>query len=245
MKKLLYWIIAALVGITVLVVLYAVYAYAATPLAIRNPKSDHLHFRIQVLVNGETVNFADSKFQTDYNKDFCSATLTKEPFHFHDGRDQFAHIHWEGMTGGLFLKSYGWNFIGGLKGLLGYQVTAWNKIMPVPTHGNALPKLPANTNFYVYSGDEAAYREKSWQDFLHQPIETFFGRSSNLGVNSVWSWIIPAASAHGGATDEELTEINNLVGNVVIFVQKDRPTDTQVKDRFNKLVPLTDSVCGG
>ncbi len=239
-------LIAASLGLAALAVLYAAYAYAATPLAIRNPKPDHLHFRIQVLVNGTAVNFSDSKFQIDYNKDFCSAALTKEPFHFHDGRDQFAHVHWKGMTGGEFLKSYGWNFVGGLKGLLGYQILVWNKIVPAPIHGNALPKLPANTSFYVYTGDEAAYQEKSWQDFLHQPLENFFGHSSNLSVmQNLWSWLVPTASAHGDSADEELTEINNLVGNVVIFVQKDRPTDAQVKDRFNQLVPLTDSVCGG
>ena len=44
--------------------------------------------------------------------------------------------------------------------------------------------------------------------------------------------------------EEQLTRINNLVGNVVIFVQSDKPTDRQIKDRFNDLEPLTDSSCG-
>lgn len=69
--------------------------------------------------------------------------------------------------------------------------------------------------------------------------------------------VFPKALAHGGEDDgndgeageeseeQKLTRINNLVGNVVIFAQKDKPTDQQIKDRFNKLEPLSDSTCGG
>ena len=50
----------------------------------------------------------------------------------------------------------------------------------------------------------------------------------------------------GEETEEEkLTRINNMIGNVVIFVQKDKPTDQQIKERFNDLEPLSDSTCGG
>ena len=46
-------------------------------------------------------------------------------------------------------------------------------------------------------------------------------------------------------TEEELKQINNLIGNVVVFVQKNEPTNEQIKARFNKLEPLGLSVCGG
>lgn len=46
-------------------------------------------------------------------------------------------------------------------------------------------------------------------------------------------------------TEEELKQINNLIGNVVIFVQKDEPTKEQVQARFDNLEPLGVSVCGG
>jgi hypothetical protein len=32
---------------------------------------------------------------------------------------------------------------------------------------------------------------------------------------------------------------------VVIFAQNDEPTDEQIRERFNNLVPLHDSTCGG
>ena len=46
-------------------------------------------------------------------------------------------------------------------------------------------------------------------------------------------------------TDEELKDINNLLGDVLIFVQKDEPTADQINQRFNAMVPLSPSSCGG
>jgi hypothetical protein len=46
-------------------------------------------------------------------------------------------------------------------------------------------------------------------------------------------------------TDEELKDINNLLGDVIIFVQPSEPTTDQVKARFEALTTLSKSVCGG
>jgi hypothetical protein len=46
-------------------------------------------------------------------------------------------------------------------------------------------------------------------------------------------------------TEEELKQINNLLGNVVIFVQLNEPTQDQVKKQFDMLEPLSPSTCGG
>ena len=46
-------------------------------------------------------------------------------------------------------------------------------------------------------------------------------------------------------TEEELKQINNLIGNIVIFVQPNEPTSEQIQARFNNLEPLGLSVCGG
>ncbi len=46
-------------------------------------------------------------------------------------------------------------------------------------------------------------------------------------------------------TEEELRQINNMIGNIVIFVQKEEPSSKQINARFNKLEPLSPSVCGG
>jgi len=235
--------------------------YAVSPAAIRQPKMEHYHFRMQLVVGGQPVNFGEGKFQTPYEKDQCSADLSEQPIHFHDGKGQFVHIHWDAMTGGLVLKNYGWNLAGGKSGLLGYRLDGLPKIKKVPIHGNALPALPGGAKFWVYTGDDHSYQKKSFDDFKRQDLEQFFDKKSNFlsgapSSGSLLSWLFPKAAAHGaefhGGTPtfeetelERLTRINNLIGNVVIFVQPDEPSDAQIKERFAHLEPLSDSTCGG
>lgn len=258
--------IALLVLIAVLLVplSYAGYIYAVSPDVIRNPKMEHYHFRMQVLVNGKAENFAEDKYQQDYAKDQCNANLPEQPIHFHDKKDQFTHIHWEGMTGGMVMKYYGWNYIGGVNKALGYKLDDLGDIQKVNTHGNFLPTVQSDANFFIYTGDENGYKQKNFDDWKSQDLEQFFGKTSNSPAHemnqqsSVLDKLFPKAYAHGtedhstttsttGEESEEqrLTRINNLIGNVVIFVQKDKPTDQQIKDRFNDLGPLSDSTCGG
>jgi hypothetical protein len=229
------------------------YLYAASPAVIRSPKLEHYHFRMQIIVDGKSENFAADDYQKDYAKDQCSTDLPEQPIHFHDKKDQFVHIHWAGMTGGLVMKQYGWNYIGGLSNSLGYTRHD-GKMHEVKTHGSLLPAVPADAQFYVYAGDETAYQEKSFEDWKTQDLEQFFGKQSNFpGATSFWDTLFPKASAHGAIEDghkvtndtERLEKLNNLIGNVVIFVQKDKPTDQQIKDRFNDLEPLSESTCAG
>ena len=254
------------VGVVGLAVAYGGYVYASTPSVIRNAKPEHYHFRMQILVNGKAENFAESKYQQDYNKDQCSADLPEQPIHVHDNKDQFTHIHWEGMTGGLVMKYYGWNYIGGERDTLGYNLDDLSNIQKVKTHGDYLPQVPDDAKFYVYTGDEKGYKTRDFNDWKNQDLEEFFGVTSNSPAHeinknggkqaSVLDMLFPTAYAHGTPNDsdgddgseseeEKLTRINNLIGNVVIFAQKDAPSDEQIKARFNNLKPLSDSSCGG
>ncbi len=262
----------AIIGLVLIVIvgfgLYAGYAYAVSPDVIRNPKVEHYHFRMQILVDGKAEDFSTQAYQTGYAKDQCNANLPEQPIHFHDNKDQFTHIHWEGMTGGMVMKYYGWNYIGGLDGALGYKLNDLSDIQRITTHGNYLPTVSQDDTFYIYTGDENGYQKQNFEDWKNKDLEDFFGKTSNSpahelnksGDVSVLDLLFPKAYAHGTADDadgadgttikaeseqEKLTRINNLLGNVVIFAQKDQPTDQQVKDRFNNLEPLTDSTCGG
>ncbi len=229
--------IVAVVGAVILLAgAWLAYAYLRTPEAIRRPAQAHYHFRLQVINGGTPVNFATSPYQTDFNKDMCTAALTKEPAHFHDHLDQFVHIHWAHITGGILLKNYGWNFIGGTSRTLGYRFDQFPKILRVPSHSLSLPRPPAGAHYYVYVSSivhPSDYSEQSWHDFLKLDLEAF----------------LPTASAHEGEAHEKNTEelaaLNHVLGNVVIFAQKSRPTDQQVKDRFTHLIPLPKSSCGG
>lgn len=248
--------------VIMMVGVYAGYIYAVSPDVVRNPKLEHYHFRMQILVNGKAEDFSIQKYQRGYAKDNCNALLPEQPIHFHDNKDQFTHIHWEGMTGGMVMKYYGWNYIGGLNDALGYKLDKLSDPQKVTIHGNYLPAVPEDARFYIYTGDDNAYKEREFDDWKDQDLEKFFGKTSNFPAHklneqaSLIEKLFPKAYAHGTANDadgndgteteqEKITRINNLLGNAVIFVQKDKPTDQQIKDRFSKLEPLSDSTCGG
>lgn len=246
---------------------YMTYLVVSTPAVIQKPLLEHYHFRMQILVNGKSENFAEDKYQKDYAKDQCSADLPNHPIHFHDNKDQFTHIHWEGITGGMVMKFYGWDYIGGAKNSLGFRINNLKNIQNVNIHGSLLPTVPKEAKFYIYTGDINSYKERSFNDWKTQDLEEFFGVTSNFPAHELnktkraglLDKIFPKASAHGDevhtkpdtakldteSEEQKLTRINNLVGNVVIFVQKDKPSEQQIKDRFNDLEPLTESTCGG
>lgn len=291
-KELVRVVVISLACLIILAGAVTGYVYASSPVTVRQPLLEHYHFRMQILVNGKAENFANAKYQTGYSKDNCNVALPAMPIHFHDSKDQFVHIHWEGTTGGQVLKYYGWNFVGGMHDLLGYRFDQLPNITKVPIHGEILPTIPNDATFYIYTGDSKGYKEKKFDDFTHQDLEKFFGVTSNFPAHklneqkrhtSFLNVIEPSAHAApdnmGGMSmdsamsndtgapindnsllhtdtstthstgaihsQEELKRINNLLGNVVIFVQKDKPSDQQIKDRFNHLEPLSDSVCGG
>lgn len=254
------------VGVVLLLALLASagYLYAVTPAAIQSPRLEHAHFRMQVVVNGEPVNLGASKYQTPYVKDQCSDELSETPIHLHDNQDQFVHLHWKDITGGLVLKNYGWDFIGGPDELLGYRLDQLPKVEAVPVFGDVLP-TPAgdNTKIWVYVGDENGFKQKTQEEFLDQTLEEFFGVMSRINTEesqvSFMNLLFPAAYAHGDEvhdesnpetqtvmpSEDELKAINNLLGNVVIFAQDQQPTDQEISARFNALTPLSRSTCGG
>ncbi|GAC1369297.1 MAG: hypothetical protein NVSMB39_1000 [Candidatus Saccharimonadales bacterium] len=240
LTHILRWIVWSILGLTVLAGGALAVAYFTSHQSIRRPAHDHFHFRLQMIVDSKPVNFADSKFQTEFNKDICTADITKQPVHFHDQLDQFVHIHWEGITGGLLLKDYGWNLIGGADSTLGYRFDQLPKVTAVPVHGQDLPKAAAGDKYFIYTGDDSGYKQRDWNDFLHSSLRDFFAGKKTALLNG----IVPAAYA-AGADEETLTKLNDVVGSAVIFVQKDAPTNAQIKDRFAHLVPLPASVCGG
>jgi hypothetical protein len=254
-----------LVGaVLVLFSAYYGYLFATTSDHMRNPSLDHYHFRTQLLVDGELVDFSADEFQQEYDKNSCSADLSGTPIDFHDNEGQMTHIHWSGITGGELLKYYGWNLIGGDDDSMGTRFDqGFMSMHRIPTYGDLLPDVPEGANYYIYTGDEHEYEKRDWEEFLNSDLEDFFGVESLLhsdedvsGFN-ILDLFSGKAYAHGDVVDEHdeadgdeteeerLTRINNLIGNVVIFVQSEEPSDEQIVERFNSLSPLTDSVCGG
>lgn len=238
------------------------FTYASTPEHIRRPAFDHYHFRTQIIVDDQAVNFSEAKFQEDTSNSTtsCSVSLNGTPIDFHDNEDQMTHIHWAGVTGGEFLKYFGWNFIGGDGGSLGqrYDFGMMN-MHRVGIKGDVLPELPEGANYYVYIGNEEGYDQKDWNEFLDMDLEEFFGKQSRIGGTdtsfNILDMFTGKAYAHGDVDDEKnndeetdkatLERINNLIGNVVVFAQDNEPSDAEIKERFSNLVPLHESTCGG
>jgi len=254
-------------GLLILVLLaggFYGYLYASTPSHLRSPEFEHYHLRAQIVVDGELVDFSREEFQEEYDATSCSAEITGQPIDFHDDTDQMAHVHWRGITGGEFLKFYGWNLIGGEDDSLGRRYDQGMMSMHrIETAGSLLPEAPEGADYYIYVGDKDGYEQKDWNEFLNMDLEDFLGKKSfpNNGEDTsfnVFDLFTQKTYAHGGVEvdehdeavegeddQERLERINNLIGNVVIFAQDTEPTDEQILERFNNLVPLHDSVCGG
>jgi hypothetical protein len=258
-RNILYVVIATLFVALLVIGIYGS-TYAATPDHLRNPAYEHYHFRTQIIVDGEPVDFSMEEYQSEYDKNSCSAEVGGHPVDFHDNVDQMTHIHWNGVTGGEFLKYYGWNNIGGIDESLGKRYdTGLLSPTDISIYGNLLPEVSEDSNYYTYIGEENNYIKKDWNEFLSSDLEEFFGQESSIDNSvtsfNIFDWFSPKASAHGNEvksdheesdlSEEELSRINNLIGNVVIFVQNEEPSSQEINDKFSELVPLHESTCGG
>jgi hypothetical protein len=241
--------------ITLILILW-LSSFLLSPGPIRLPKSTHFHFRMQLSVNGVAQNFADNDFQQGYSKDQCDGRLASEPIHFHDTKDQLVHIHWDNITGGQVLKYYGLNQINSQSGSLGMRFDKLGIPRYVPIHGNALDKPAARSKLYIYTGEKDQWVKRDNDRFIYDDLETFFGKTFYPEESLFDRYIAGKAYAHNDAgdidmdvnaavSDSELKEINTLVGNVVIFVQTTEPTMSDVQAKFDNLIELTPSTCGG
>jgi hypothetical protein len=269
-KKLLAILAFAVVLILTPILVYTYIYIGTNPEHIRNPKVAHHHIRMQLVVDGQYINFADSKFQEEYIKGQCAVGLSDTPIHFHDGVDQIAHIHWDKMRGGDILKNYGLNKLGGGDNRFGYRLDeGLLKPKEVKIHGDIIPNSNSNSILWIYTKKDNGFTKRESADFIQQDLETFFNKKSTLTLQreeveasektSFWPKGL-TAQAHGGIQDghpneknsvttvktqEELQKVNNLIGDVIIFAQKDEPKQEDVQKQFDSFVELTDSTCGG
>ena len=256
-----------LASISLLVILLPITAFGflrtfISPENISYPAKDHAHLRLQYIYHGKQEDFAAAKYQTPYAKDQCNGDLTKEPIHLHDGKDQITHLHWARITGAQILKNYGLNLIGGLDNLLGYKLDKLPSAEAVPIHGKVLPLPSKEDVLYIYSGDKKAHQARTLEDLKTKDMESFFGKESQARKDEEQYGnktsflesikILADNGTHSDAVDgtqskseEELKELNNLIGNLIIFVQATEPTTDQIKAQFDKLEPLSPSTCGG
>jgi hypothetical protein len=235
----------------------------SNPDNIAYPEYEHAHIRLSFNHNNVEENFADNKYQQGYSKDSCDSGLPKEPLHFHDAKNHFVHIHWQGLTGGQVLKYYGLNKIDWFDSYLGIKARKEKDInlSLIPIHGKNLPTLKSDEKLWIYTGSADQFELRTNDDFFNKDLETFFGKKStvreSIEKEKKLNYLELNAEAHNGIKDgdedkptitttpEELKRINNLLGDVVIFAQKQKPSDELIRERFSKFEPLSDSSCGG
>jgi hypothetical protein len=85
---------------------------------------------------------------------------------------------------------------------------------------------------------EMEVKERQLAEAKNNAVNT--NSNSNINANSTQS-SMQSVEPNG----EELKSINNLLGDVVIFVQQDEPTKDQVEARFKNMIKLDKSACGG
>jgi len=203
------FVLGVFLGSIIILGAVAAYLYSATPQFVLNAKSAHLHIRLQVLVEGNRVDFSQAQYQTDSVVDVCSEALTREPVHFHDNKDQILHIHWAAVRGGDVLKHYGWNLYGGLGGVLDgvHGFSLGTKELLIPIHGKSLPARPVDAQYYIYTGTAAEYKRRDLQDFLSKDLESFLANSSTTASADVsqsdnfLSGLIRSVGAHVTKSD--------------------------------------------
>jgi hypothetical protein len=221
-----------------------------------SPVGTYYRIRLQVIIDSIPVNFSEGSFKSQgSNTDPCGEKLTKEPVYIETDKSQILRVHWEGITGGEILKYFGLNYIGGFDDTLGYRFDKAPSISPIKIHGSNISKPNINNKMYIYKGNQQDFFQVEQQDFLFQDLEFILKKSKirqkhdSLNKNSIFG-NIPVFGENSDQlnlnpqfTEGQLNELNNLIGNLVVFIQPGKPTTDQVAERFSKLEPLSSTVC--
>jgi hypothetical protein len=207
-------------GVSIFSLWYYNVLYIQTPDNIRNPRIAHEHFRLQLIIDSQKIDFSKPPFQEPTPKSssisVCTIGLTKEPMHFHDKKDQIIHLHWAKITGGQILKYYGLNYVDNNDSILGWQLKN-NSKMPKALKTKDL-RLGKTKKLWVYTGDENSYQSRNSKDFLNQTIKKFFAKENQSGTD--------------------------ILGNVAVFVQETEPSNQDIQNKFQNLVEYEDGSCG-
>lgn len=262
-KNFLLWLSLAVVLIVMPVLVFIARVYSTTPANLRRPQTANHYFRLQVVVEGETVDFGQSPYQDPGLQTQCGDSLAQRPLYASSGLDQIIHVRWAGIRGGDVLKYYGINNLGSQDGFLGYRLDESVRPQKIDILGNFLPLPEEDSEYWVYTNDPAGvilYRNRTIDDFNLLDLETFLDKKSTLTQSREDEaekdrWFDPVITAFAqdeiaedpaestSEEDEEEELPQDFLGDIVIFVQEDQPEIEEIIDRFENVVELPNIRC--
>jgi hypothetical protein len=213
-----------------------------SPKHITYPKNELLLARIDIYVDGESVNLNST--QTDFTQNACDAKdLKSHPISFYSGYKNLAFINWGNTTGRTVLKNYGFQNQGPFRGFLGVRLDKFPQINPVPIESDIIKEPNIPYNIYVYTGNSTAFIKRNSDDFLAHNLKDFL--FNNLQSNSTFNLntfaqdsssskpiILNNSLSEEIIVEDELKIDSKFGGNMLVFVQNSQPTNELVSAKF-------------
>ena len=235
--------------LVILVVGWLAFSFAS-PLAVTFPRRTEYAVRMQVVIEGVPVDFSQQAYQTKLDETVCGELSTR-PVAFHGGQEQWLHVYWRDLSGSTILRNYGYKNYAPFENYLGVRADQFPQFTPVSIHGNILPETSPAAQLYVYTGDQFGYTRRDESLFLEQPLEDFLddvipGTPMNalqIQGNAQEEALGPSQQRDLQADEAERARPLDVLGNVVIFIQTQEPTEAAIIERFLTLTSREPTTC--
>jgi hypothetical protein len=243
----------------------------ASPMSVSFPKKETSQIRLLLSIDGNQTNFSTPQFQKPISQ-LCNQDISPYPIGAYNQSSQVLNLHWKDMTGSNILRYYGFNNKGPFKGYMGVNLTNFPNYEAVPILGELLPAPKEDYNYFVYTGNQYSYTQRKRSEFLNKSITDLLD-SSNSSKNSIISINtnaqvskeknenidkeiiinqtppIPVSSEESSQPSSIQTpaqpkpEEDTVLGTIVVFIQKNEPTQEQVMLKFTNLEQAPVNLC--
>lgn len=173
----------------------------ASPRPITFPKKAEYQARLQIVVEGDAIDFSQQPFQNNA-LELCSNDIIDRPFGVYEGNSQIIHMHWENLTGANLLRNYGFKNTGPFENYLGVNLNNFPDYEPISIQGNLITTPEETFEYYVYTGNQFTYTRRDETEFLNRSIKDLLTRE--LGEKYNWLSNINAHAQIGVESGEDL-----------------------------------------
>jgi hypothetical protein len=247
------WIVLFLLLISIIstVGLFSFTTFVSRP-HFNSPQFTNYHLRLQLVFNGQLSPFINQTTQEINEFKVCDLGLITKPVYQNSFNSHLFRVNWEGITGGEILKYYGLNLVGGSDDTLGYRFNGFSRPQVIQTLKALDLKPSKQQKTFVYQNRQDGYTKIDPLDFLFKDIELVVKKSnirlqreqsqpkSVLGVRAFAQSEKPVVQQQ--EFESKLSLDYDLIGNVVVFISDEEPTEEKIIDRFNNFIPLNPKI---